>query len=200
MDDARRVGLDDGVERLDHVGDGLADGQRAARRDLVAEIVAGQQLHHHEGHAALVGAHVEDPDHVIGLELRGGPRLAEEALHQLGLLRGLRQEELDRDPLPERLVLRLDDHPHAAGREHPIDAVLARDHRPGVRCPLNPHRRQSLAEPARGSDPDATEGGGGPGSAPASPRCRHPPRRARGRGKRHDRAPSTSSAAPPGPR
>ena len=58
-------------------------------------------------------------------EPHGGPRLAQEAAPDLGVVQHLGEQELDRDPLAELEVRGRDDDAHAALAEHALDAVLA---------------------------------------------------------------------------
>ena len=71
-----------------------------------------------------------DAAHVLALEPRTRARFAHEALHDLGLIRELRIEHLDRDLLIESDVGRDVDRAHAALSEQTLDAQLASHHGP----------------------------------------------------------------------
>ena len=89
------------------------------------EIAALEVLHHHVRRAGLERADVDDARDVLALDLRRGARLAGEARDDLGVRRGLRQEELERDALAELEVHRRDDDAHPAAAEDALDPVLA---------------------------------------------------------------------------
>src|SRR5690606_28400326 len=72
-----------------------------------------------------------------------GPRLPQEALHGAGVIAGVRQEELQGDPLVQGRVGGRDDDTHPALPEHAVDHVLLRNGVPGPNG-----RRQSIHDRA----------------------------------------------------
>jgi hypothetical protein len=89
-------------------------------------------LHHHEGGAVGHRTDVDDPRHVLALDLDGHARLALEARHGVRVAEDFIAQELDGDPLVELQVPGLDDDAHSAGREHALDAIFAAEHVAGV--------------------------------------------------------------------
>jgi hypothetical protein len=127
VDHAQRVRLGHRLARLEHEAHALGHGQRAAALEGLREILPLEVLHDHEGHARRQRPHVEHAGHVLAVDANRGARLAQEALHDLGVARDLGQEELERDALVELLVDRRHHHAHAALAEHAVDPVLAGD-------------------------------------------------------------------------
>jgi hypothetical protein len=108
-------------------------------RGHAREVVALEQLHHHE-RRAVVRPHVEHAHDVIRRELRGRARLAQEALDQLGARRQIAPQDLDGDALSERLVPRLDDEAHAAGADAAHHAEPLREEIPFVEAGVRERR------------------------------------------------------------
>src|SRR5262249_16302699 len=92
------------------------------------EVGALEELHHHEGDAALERAHVEDLCNMLACEVRGGPRLPQKARDGDLVRRDRRLEQLDRDRPAELPVKRGDDDAHPAHAEDAVDEVFAGDH------------------------------------------------------------------------
>jgi hypothetical protein len=116
----RLGGLDDEV-------DGVVHGEHARALELLREVVALEELHHHVGRARLERAHVGDLGHVLALDAHGGAGLAQEARARLGVLRELGQQKLHGDAIVERHVPGLDHAPHAALPQHTLDPILPRE-------------------------------------------------------------------------
>src|SRR3954467_13666890 len=127
MHDAGGVRFRDRLHGFEDVADGFRDGQRAAPEQLLLEVVALEQLHHHVRRALLERTHVDDAADVLALHARGSPTLAAKTRRRLTLLEDVRVQELERDRLIELEVPGPDDEAHAAGTEQTIDAVPPAD-------------------------------------------------------------------------
>ena len=145
------------------------DVQRPLAVDELAELDAVEVLHHEEERAVGGGARVGDVDDVGVADLRGGARLAPEALDQIGRLAVGRVQDLERDAPADVDVLGLVDPPHAALAEEAPDVVAAADQRPddrrrGVRSEFesaDSSRRIALAVSRRSSCCDGSWSGDG---------------------------------------
>ena len=131
-----RVRLRDRLARLqDHI-DRDRRFLRPVRLDDRAQVGALEVLHHDVRLAEEVTVQLADIDHardVITLELGRRPRLAHEPLHDLVALQHLGQQHLDRDGLTELDMGGLEHHAHPPLADHPVDTVLAEQHRAGWR-------------------------------------------------------------------
>ena len=125
VDDAERVRLGEGVAGLEHVVHGELRRERPFPHGL-PERGPLEVLHDHVGPRAVELPHVVHLDDVLGLDLRGQPRLAEEARHNL-LVRQTGLQVLDRDLLIERDVASDDHGPQPPRTERPLHEVLAGD-------------------------------------------------------------------------
>ncbi len=96
-------------------GDGLVDGEAAFLGEQAAQAAALHQLHGQEQQPVRL-VEVVDADHV-GVRLAGRLDLAAQALAGR-LLHEVRQDDLDRDLLPEPFVERRVHHPRGATAEH----------------------------------------------------------------------------------
>jgi hypothetical protein len=90
-------------------------------------IVPGEELHDQVRSAVLRLADVAHAGDVLGGELGGDPRFAQEAGEDLGGGDEIGVEELEGDALIQHEVRRLEDDAHAAAAQLPLDAVLAGD-------------------------------------------------------------------------
>ncbi len=145
---AEGVRLGDAGAGLAHPAGDLGDGERRARAEDLREVLALEVLHDDERGAVGERVDVEDAGDVDALEPAGGARLAQEALHHLALLGGLRAQELDGDALLQVQVPGRDDVRHAALTEQALDAVLAAEHVPRLDGGEQVHRR-GLPHPSR---------------------------------------------------
>jgi Tfp pilus assembly protein PilZ len=130
MHDAGRVGFGDGVTRLNHVFDGDFDWSRSLPFEQGREVLSAKQLHDHERRAGIVRADVVNPNDVVAREAGSGLTFSQETRGRLStsrLVETLDGEQLDRDRLTERHVLRGDHDAHASATDQPIDAVLSRN-------------------------------------------------------------------------
>jgi hypothetical protein len=130
--DAEHVGLGDGLARLQDVLHGILDGQRPLVRHDPREVAALQVLHDHVGRARFERPHVDDAGNVLALDLHRGAGLARETGDRLGVLEGIRNQELDGHPLVELQVRGGNHHAHPAHPEDLLDAVLAGQNLPGL--------------------------------------------------------------------
>ena len=94
------------------------------RTHALLEVTALEKLHRQKRQALFL-AEVVNGDDVAVRQLRGGARLAEEAIPQLGLRMELRGNDLDRNDPGEQGIERLVDGPHAALAEQLGDFVSA---------------------------------------------------------------------------
>jgi hypothetical protein len=74
---------------------------------------------------AVLGADVQDPQHVGVVEPAGGARLELEAAEAVGVASELRRQNLDRHVAPQPRVARAEDFPHAADAHRREDLVGA---------------------------------------------------------------------------
>jgi hypothetical protein len=109
-----------------------------------------EQLHHHVRRAVRQAVDVEDPRHVRPAQRHRGARLAVEARAPLGRQARLGPEDLDRHPLVQPLVVRLQDHPDAALPDHADDRVLAGEDVAGPREAVAALDRHLGSLPPRG--------------------------------------------------
>ena len=124
-----------GVRSLERVGDFQAEIEHAlerqrARRDLVLQRLAVEQLHHDEV-LAVVLADVVDRADVRMVQRRGDARLAPEAFERLGVRGQIARQELQRDLTAEPDVFRAVDDAHAAAAdafENPVMTDSGADH------------------------------------------------------------------------
>src|SRR6185436_12513076 len=65
---------------------------------------------------------------MLAAQLRGRPRLAHEALHDLRTVHQVGQQELERDRLLQMQVGGTDDDTHASLTDDPVDAELTREY------------------------------------------------------------------------
>ena len=124
MHDAGRVRVGDRLARLQHPPDRLGHRQLLAAFDLVRQVPALEELHHHVGRAVLELRHVHHAHDVLALDLRCRTCLTRETSDHLRVCRRHREQELDRDPLLELQVRGLNHDPHAARPQHAFDTVL----------------------------------------------------------------------------
>ena len=111
---------------------GLVRVDRRLGADEVAQRSAFDVLHHDEVRAVLL-APVVDRDDVGVVEVRGGLRLAAEALDERRLARVLGEQRLQRDRPVQQLVVREVDLGHPALRELALDLVAVRKDPAGQR-------------------------------------------------------------------
>jgi hypothetical protein len=112
MDDRGAVGRSDRrCDGQEEVGD-LSAREFAARRKKGREIGALEKLHH-DVRRAIFGADVEDVDDVVVADLRGRPRLAEEARRRVGFSPHIDVHDFERDVLAEGYVHRFVNRGHA---------------------------------------------------------------------------------------
>jgi hypothetical protein len=128
-----------GVHRLErfadlrHHVDDVGDRQRAARADLRGEVVALEQLEHHEHRAVVGGAEVEHLDDVLVADRRRRERLATETRDDVRVTGVVRVEQLHRHALPDAEVLRFVDRAHSACRERAVEPIATAEDRPESR-------------------------------------------------------------------
>jgi hypothetical protein len=131
VDDAQPVCGVHGLAGLDDVVDGVLDrngpGEQPLRQVLTLEV-----FHHHVGRPGGQPPHVDHAHHVLALDPDGGPRLADEALGELGVIGGRIEQELDRYPLAQLDVLGEHDHAHAPLPQHAFDAKFLGEDVPGL--------------------------------------------------------------------
>ena len=127
VDDSGGVqGADRGEDRQDELQGGRQR-QHPLAVDPLGETLPLDELHDQEGHA-LVDPEVEDVDDMGMAHLSRGATFAQEAsFRDRGprLLRRTRMQDLDRDALPERLVMGLVDDPHPTASDDPNEFVIA---------------------------------------------------------------------------
>ena len=136
VDDAERVRVRDGLAGLEDEVDRLLDRQEATLLEPRREVESLEVVHHDVGTAVLQLPHVGHAGHVLSLDLGRRPGLLEKAADEDGLLEGLGQQELQRDPLVELEVMRGDDDAHPARPQDALDTVLARQHHAGPNAAL----------------------------------------------------------------
>ena len=122
--DAARVRIGQRARKLDAHDHHIAHGQRFAVRHLVAQRLAVEQLHRHEG-PAFDFAHVVNGDDVRVRQPARGPRLAQEAgvVFLVFAQRGV--QELDRHVAPDVGVVGLEHRGHAAAPEPLADQIAS---------------------------------------------------------------------------
>ena len=126
MDDAELVRLRHRLEGLEHPVHAGLDGEVALGvREDVGEIMPLEVLEHHVRRAALEARHVEDLRDVLVADTGGCARLVHEARDEHRIEGHLGQHHLDGHVLPQDLVLREEDDPHAALSEQLHDPVFA---------------------------------------------------------------------------
>jgi hypothetical protein len=110
--------------RVTNEGDDLLRLQAPDAIQVLAQVLAPEQLHDQEGHVRLlVDARVRDLDDEIALEPGGHPRLAPESLPHLRALHHIGEHDLQ-GMMPLGLdVHHLVDRPHAAHRNAPDDPI-----------------------------------------------------------------------------
>src|SRR5262245_31864905 len=118
------------------------------------EVLADEELGHHEETELRVVAGVDDLHDVIALRGGGGLRFAAEARGELGVLVVLHVEELDRDARSEEQIRPLVDDAHRARAEAPLQTEPAGDNRVLQTIAL-PHLTSPAAATAR---PKCTRG------------------------------------------
>ena len=132
VDDAGAVGvgeaqpdlLDDRVE--------LVEADRARALQAIDERLALEQLEHDDDAVLGVLFDVEDLGHVVRVDRPRGARLAAEAGDRGRFRLRVGPQELHRDGPARADVLGVEDLPHAAAAERPVDAVSVRDDRAGL--------------------------------------------------------------------
>ena len=150
MNDPERVRRGDRVASLEHVVDRDLHGERSVRFEDGVQVAPFEVLHHDVRGPVLELPRVEDADDVIAPDLDRRLRFADEPRDSLRLRpRRLREEEFHGDPLVEVHVHRRDDDPHPPYAEHPLDAVLPREHVPRSRDPRDALRRGGRARRRR---------------------------------------------------
>jgi hypothetical protein len=112
---------------------GLADAERAALLQDLAEIGALKELHRHEGTAVFEARDLDDAGDVRAGEAGRGACLAEEALDGNGVPRLVRIHELEGDALLRALIECGDDDAHSASTDDALDPEAAREHVSGRR-------------------------------------------------------------------
>ncbi len=127
MDDAARVGLGHRGAGLENDVDRFPRGQPPAGLELVGEVVALEEFHHHVRAPFRVMVDVGDPDRVAALQPAGGAGLALEAGGDVREGLDARLEHLDRRALLEAGVHHLVDDPHPPFADDADDVVLVRD-------------------------------------------------------------------------
>ena len=127
VNDALGVRFGQGFQRFDDVVDGFGHRQCAVRLEHLLEVEAFEVLHDHERAAVRESPHVQHAHDVLALHARGGAGLTREALDDLRVLGGFREEKLDGNALIEMDVRGGHHEAHAALSEHALDAVLVRE-------------------------------------------------------------------------
>ena len=127
MDDAGGVGFGDRVARLQHVVDGLANGQCAAIREARHQVLALEVLHDDVRRLALEPPDIEDAYGVLAAQCARGLGLADEAGHGIAVVQHLGQHHLDRDAALELEVSCRKDVTHPARADHTLDAIFFSD-------------------------------------------------------------------------
>ena len=125
MDDSGAVDGVEAAQRLDRERGGIAGSERPARLDQLVKIRPLDELPDHVAGAVVQGREVEQRGDVRVLDLRGEPRLAQEALVRPRLARNRRAHQLDDADRVEVDVEDLVDLPHPADAELRQDLVLA---------------------------------------------------------------------------
>ena len=129
VDQAGPVGVREGREDRLHEGQGARRRHRALLADHVAQRVPGDVLHHEEDDV-VVGALVEDGDHVGVVEPRGRAGLADEPGRELLVVAEARVHHLDGAGAVESEVGGLVHAGHPAAGDARADAVAAVHDRP----------------------------------------------------------------------
>ena len=125
VDEAVRVGFGQRVADLPHEVQQASRRERAVALDELAEVVAGQELHHVVKRAVGGAAVVVDVDRVPVRELGGGADFAFEAGEHAGVAGLLGADDLDGAGALHHLVLGEIDLAHAAAAEQLFEPVLA---------------------------------------------------------------------------
>ena len=141
MHDAQRVRLGDRLARLEDEIHGVARAHGPLLLEERGEIAPFEVLHHEVGGARVERADVVDFHGVLAANLDRRSPFANEARNDVGVLRHLRVEELDRHLLVEMKVRRGHDGPHAADPQHALDAIFADEDLAGERDPRERLRR-----------------------------------------------------------
>ncbi len=128
VNDAERMPFGDALGGLDDVVDGLGDGQRPTHLQHLCQVGSAQILAHHIGSARVESAHVRDASDVLSADFDRRARLANEALHELWIGAGIRDQELERDLLAELQVSHQSHHSQARAPWNAFDAVFAGQH------------------------------------------------------------------------
>ncbi len=98
-------------------------GQGADAPQSARQVLALEQLHHQIGRAVRKLAKLRDLNQGRMLDQVRRPRLVDEALPHLRVVRVFLAQQLDRDSTGNLLVYRFVDHTHAAMAELPDDAI-----------------------------------------------------------------------------
>ena len=129
-DEILLAGLDERLDRFEHVADRFGDRERTTAQQFVGQVLAFEELHHHVTNAAIERAHVHHTTDVLAANSRSGPRLAAETLFGVAQLHRLGANEFHRDALRELDVPSGHHDAHGAGADDTLDAVLACDELP----------------------------------------------------------------------
>lgn len=153
VQDPARVRVPQGARDLEeHAGEARGrprPAQLRARED-VAERALLHDAHRVEGRAVGAGAEIVDGDDAGVLELRGDPRLLDEARGDHGILRDAGLERLQRHHAAHLAIERGDDLAHAAGAELLLEGVARADEAPRHR--LHARRRERAVVRLRQGD------------------------------------------------
>ena len=125
--DPERVRLGQRLRGLQQVVDRQLGGEAALIFEQLFEVSALEVLHDHVRSAAGKRRDVAHAHHVLAPDLDRGAALAEKARDERRIVRQLRNQELDGDPLLELDVRGRHHDAHAAPTELALDAVLVRE-------------------------------------------------------------------------
>ena len=87
------------------------------------EVLAFEELHHHERRAGVELADIDDARHVLALDASGGASLTQQTAPRDSAFARRREQQLEGDPLIELQMHRRNDDAHPADAEdllHPI--------------------------------------------------------------------------------
>ena len=153
MHDAVVVRFGDGLQRLEHQIDRLADVDSRASSNQLREVDSLEHLQHHVRETlggSPCGKHARN---VLAFDARGRTTLVDEPIDGVRIAGNLRKEKLDGDPSPEVQVHRNVHRPHSPFANEPLDSILLDEENPGCKKPVTSLRvRDSSSGSSRPSD------------------------------------------------
>lgn len=127
MNDPGLMRFSHGIERLEHIVDGLRNGQNRLIFEHVVKVCTFEVFHGDVGRAIGEFSYVVDRGNVFASQFDTGARFAQESFDGLRIIGCRREHEFDGPPLLEVQVHRGNDHTHCATSQKALDAVLSID-------------------------------------------------------------------------